>query len=103
MPKRGNYTHVQALEKEILEMLNSGKTQREVAEHYGFRNKNVVKKLVERYHRRQRDLEVGILPRRRGRPSKNNQQTDADKDGEIKQLRMENELLRDFLQIAGRK
>ena len=38
MEKR-NYTHVQALLSEIRAMLAEGKTQREVAEYYGFRDK----------------------------------------------------------------
>ena len=42
MEKR-NYTHVQALLSEIRAMLAEGKTQREVAEYYGFRDKQVVK------------------------------------------------------------
>lgn len=47
MTKR-NYTHVQALLPGIKAMVESGKTQREIAEHYGFRDKFVVKKLLER-------------------------------------------------------
>ena len=47
MEKR-NYTHIQALLPEIKAMLAEGKTQREVAEHYGFRDKQVVK-TEERY------------------------------------------------------
>ncbi|KYZ76986.1 hypothetical protein AXX12_02255 [Anaerosporomusa subterranea] len=50
--KRG-YTHIQALEKEILEMIASGKTQREVFDYFGFKNKYVIKRFVSRYRRRQ--------------------------------------------------
>ena len=69
MEKR-NYTHVQVLLPEIKAMLAEGKTQREVAEHYGFKNKQVVKKLLERERRKERKLEAGILPRPKGRPGK---------------------------------
>ncbi len=55
MEKR-NYTHVQVLLPEIKAMLAEGKTQREVAEHYGFKNKQVVKKLLERERRKERKL-----------------------------------------------
>ncbi len=41
--KKRNYTHVQMLLPEIKAMLAKGKTQREVAEYYGFRDKQVVK------------------------------------------------------------
>ena len=41
--KKQNYTHVQALLPEIKAMLAEGKTQREIAEYYGFLDKQVVK------------------------------------------------------------
>ena len=42
MGKR-NYTHVQMLLSEIEAMIAEGKTQREVAEHFEFKDKYVVK------------------------------------------------------------
>ena len=69
MEKR-NYTDVQALLPEIKTMLAEGKTQREVAEYYGFQDKQVVKRLLEREWRKERKLESGILPRPKGRPRK---------------------------------
>ena len=50
--KKRNYTHVQALLPEIRAMLAEGKTQREVAEYYGFPDKQVVKRLLERERRK---------------------------------------------------
>ncbi len=44
MSKR-EYTHVQALLPSIKAMVEEGKTQREIAEYYGF-NKYVVKRLL---------------------------------------------------------
>ena len=44
--RKGNYTQVQALLPEIRVMLSEGKTQREVAEHFGFQDKYVVKRLL---------------------------------------------------------
>lgn len=61
--KKRNYTHVQMLLPEIKAMLAEGKTQREVAEYYGFRDKQVVKRLLERERRKERKLEAGIRPR----------------------------------------
>ena len=46
--KKRNYTHVQELLPEIEAMIQAGKTQREVAEHYGFHDQYVVKRLLER-------------------------------------------------------
>ena len=98
MEKR-NYTHVQALLSEIRAMLAEGKTQREVAEYYGFRDKQVVKRLLERERRKERKLQAGILPRPKGRPRKD---IVAEQAYEIRRLRMENKLLRDFLRCTGR-
>ena len=104
MSKR-NYTHVQELLPEIKAMLASGKTQREVAEHFGFRDKYVVKRLMNRERAKQRKEEEGIAIRPKGRPRKDAKPRDvvAEQAYEIRRLRMENELLRDFLRSAERK
>ena len=104
MGKR-NYTHVQALLPEIKAMPAEGKTQREVAEHYGFKNKQVVKKLLERERRKERKLAAGILPRPKGRPREDAAPRNivAEQAYEIRRLQMENKLLRDFLRSTGRK
>lgn len=104
MEKR-NYTHVQALLPEIRAMLAEGKTQREVAEYFGFKDKYVVKKLLKRERAKERKLEAGITPRPKGRPRKDAAPRDlvAEQAYEIQRLRMENKLLRDFLRFTGRK
>ena len=104
MEKR-NYTHVQVLLPEIKAMLAEGKTQREVAEHYGFKNKQVVKKLLERERRKERKLAAGILRRPKGRPREDAAPRNivAEQAYEIRRLQMENKLLRDFLWSTGRK
>lgn len=102
---KGNYTHVQELLPEIEAMLASGKTQREVAEYFGFRDKYVVKRLMKRERTKQAKLEAGIAVRPKGRPRKDSEPRDiiAEQAYEIRRLRMENELLRDFLRSAERK
>ena len=95
MSKR-KYTHVQSFLPEIKAMVEAGKTQREIAEHYGFSDKSVVKRLLERERRK----ELQGIPKQRGRkPAK----TLAEYKYENKRLKMENELLRDFLQSTERK
>ena len=95
MSKR-NYTHVQALLPAIQAMVAAGKTQREIAEYYGFKDKEVVRELLKRARRKQQQA----IPKQRGRkPAK----TLAEYKYENKRLRMENELLRDFLQSTERK
>ena len=88
MSKR-SYTHVKELLPAIQEMVERGKTQREIAEYYGFKDKLVVKRLLQRARKKER-----IVPKFRGRkPAKTLQEYKY----ENKRLRMEVELLRDFL------
>lgn len=100
-----NYTHVQMLLPEIEAMIAEGKTQREVAEYFGFKDKYVVKRLLDRQREKRRKLEAGIVPRPKGRPRKDAAPRDVatEQAYEIARLRMENKLLRDFLQFAERK
>jgi len=101
---KGNYTRIKFLESEILAMRESGKTKREIAEHYGLKVEQV-KELLKRYRRRERKRAAGIMPRPKGRPRKDAAPRDlaAEQAYEINRLRMENKLLRDFLQLTGRK
>ena len=67
-------------------------TQREIAEHYGFKDKLVVKKLLECSRKNQT-----TIPKIRGRkPAKALQEYKY----ENKRLKMEVELLRDFLSLT---
>ena len=100
-----NYTHVQMLLPEIEAMMAEGKTQREVAEYFGFKDKYVVKRLLNRQREKRRKLEAGIVPRPKGRPRKDAAPRDVatEQAYEIARLQMVNKLLRDFLQFAERK
>lgn len=95
------YVHVKALEKEIFELKAQGASNREIGERFGLNIKQL-KNLINRHNKTARQLEHGELPRRRGRPPKNHKLTVGEKDNEIKRLKMENQLLRDFLRAAGR-
>ena len=98
----GNYTHIIFLEPEIVAMRASGKTKREIAEHYGLKTEQV-KELLKRYRRRERKIIAGIQVRPQGRPRKDGQSPHQSEKTELERLRMENKLLRDFLQLVGRK
>lgn len=87
----------------VLKMKAEGKTNREISEFYEFENKYVIKGLIKRFNRKQKMLLAGIVPRRKGRPPKSYVMTEDEKDNEIKRLKMENEMLRSFLQVTGRK
>ena len=103
--EKKNYTHVQMLLPEIEAMIAEGKTQREVAEYFGSKDKYVVKRLLDRQREKRRKLEAGIVPRPKGRPRKDAAPRDVatEQAYEIARLQMENKLLRDFLQFAERK
>lgn len=104
MSKR-NYTHIQEFLPEIEEMIAGGKSQREAAEHFGSKDKYVVKEALKRERRKKRKEAAGIMPQPKGRPGKDAAPRDivAEPAYEIKRLRMENELSRDFPRSTGRK
>ncbi len=86
MSKR-NYTHIQELLPTIHAMIAEGMSQREIAEHFGFKDKK-------RERRKMRQI-----PKTKGRkPAKTLQEYKY----ENKRLKMENELLRDFLSLTER-
>ncbi|MCB2296144.1 imidazolonepropionase [Clostridium algoriphilum] len=87
----------------VLTLIEEGKSYREISEIYQLGDKRVVEQLMNRYRRKQRLLEIGITPCQKGRPRKNHLPTEQDRDMEIKRLKMENELLRSFLQSTGRR
>ena len=111
MPRE--YRHIQEYEKEILELRAQGKTGREIREKFGF-SKKQYEGFITRYNRRQDKIATGIAIKKKGRPSKDSVVTEEDKiadlryklarkDARIKQLEMENELMRDFLSLTERK
>ncbi|MCM1166537.1 MAG: imidazolonepropionase [Lachnospiraceae bacterium] len=111
MPR--SYKHIKQYEKEIEEMLERGYTHRGIGEELGF-SKEQVKGFVKRKHANQRKIEAGNPPRKKGRPPKDDKYIGTDKvselkylparkEAQIKQLEMENELMRDFLSLTGRK
>lgn len=68
---------------------------------YGF-TKEQVKECLRRPRRKAQE-EQERVPKRRGRPAKQIPTTLSSLEKEVKQLRMENELLRDFLKAAERR
>ena len=107
------YRHMQEYEKEILELRAQGKTGREIREKFGF-SKKQYDNFITRYNRRQEKIVAGVAIKKRGRPAKDSVVTEEDKltdlryklarkDAQIKQLEMENELMRDFLSLTERK
>jgi len=100
MPRK--YTHVKALEAEIVTLREAGRTRQEIADELGL-TKEQIKQWVTRYNKRKSAVIEGRPLHRRGRPRKHPLTNTEEKDQEIKRLQMENELLRDFLRLVGRR
>ena len=107
------YRHIEEYEKEILRMREEGKSRQEIGDILGF-TKAQIKGFINRYNRKQRKIAVGEAIKKKGRPPKECQVSEKDKvaqlryiidrkDAKIKSLEMENELMRDFLSLTGRK
>jgi len=96
MSKR-RYTQVQGLLPEVKRLKEEGKTNCEIAEELGLASKDVVKQLLTRERRKERRIKEGFPPRTKGNPQKESPEE------ELARLRMENQLLRDFLQLTERK
>ena len=111
MPRE--YRHIEQYEKEIIELQKQGLSQRQIGERLGFR-KEQIKGFVRRQREKDRKIAAGVAIKKKGRPAKDSVVTEEDKfadlryklarkDARIKQLEMENELMRDFLSLTERK
>ena len=111
MPR--SYRHIQEYEKEIMNLRGQGFSNREICKQFGFELRQL-KNFISRYNKKQQKLAAGIALKRKGRPPKDYDITEADKiaelkyilarkDAKIKALEMENELMRDFLSLTERK
>ena len=100
MSKR-KYTHIQGLTSTIVLMRSNGYTNQEVASHLGLETEQV-KSCIRRYNRKERIVASGEEVKPKGRPRKDGQPPKQDIQKELERLRMENKLLRDFLQSIER-
>ena len=90
------YQHIKELLPQIKAMLESGMTQKEVEEKLGLSGDRTIHNLLVR----ERKKELQGIPKQRGRkPAKTLQEYKY----ENKRLKMEVELLRDFLSLTERK
>ena len=111
MPRE--YQHIEGYEKEIIRLWEEGKTLRQIGEMLGFSYKQM-RDFKTRYNQKQRKIAAGIAIKKKGRPAKDTVIKEEDKladlryklarkDARIKQLEMENELMRDFLSLTESK
>lgn len=94
------YTPVIELEAEIFELKELGKTNKEIAEMLFLPNVRTVKNAINRYNRRKRQIPEAIG--KRGRPRKTPATPSREMELRIRQLEMENTVLRNFLYSTER-
>ena len=90
------YQKTQTLLPEIKQMLESGRSQREVAERLGLEGDRPIHNLLKRERRKA----MQVTPKQRGRKPAGTLQ---EYKYENERLKMENVLLRDFITLMGRK
>ena len=100
MPKRAHYTKVQEYSERIYALKKEGKTNQEIADILGFADKWVVKDFIKRENRKKNREKT--IPKLKGRPRKNPIVSAEELIKENERLKMENELLRDFLNETER-
>ncbi|MEG6510292.1 imidazolonepropionase [Desulforamulus ruminis] len=91
------YQKVEALLPEIHLMISQGKTHREIEEHFQLGGDRPIHNLLKRQRRK---TKKGEPPKSRGRKPAITLQ---EYKHENKRLKMENELLRDFLHAVGKR
>ena len=97
------YTNLRVLLPEIKEMIAEGKSHREIEEYFGLTGERPIHHLLKQENRREKKMAAGIIPKPKGRPRKEGLRPEQDLQKEVERLRMENKLLRDFLQSTERK
>ena len=111
MPRE--YRHIEQYDAELKRLKEEGLTVREIGERFGLSYEQT-HDYFKRQNRKQRKIAAGIAIKKKGRPAKDSAVTEEDKladlryklarkDARIKQLEMENELMRDFLSLTERK
>jgi predicted transcriptional regulator len=100
---KSKYGHIQKDAEKILAMKAAGYKKREIAEELEL-TKEQIKEFLKRQRRKERRISAGLPVRAQGRPSKDSAPRDIvmEQEYEIRRLKMENELLRDFLRFTER-
>ena len=96
------YTKVEQVVEIIEERWKAGETYREIGASMGL-TREEVRGAMHRHHAKARKMAAGYIPRPKGRPRKEPASEEVKRNNEIVQLRMQVELLRNFLYEAGRR
>ena len=96
------YKKVEELVEIIEERSKAGETYREIGASLGL-TREEVRGAMHRHHAKERKLAAGYILRPKGRPRKEPASEEVKRNKEIVQLRMQVELLRNFMSEAGRR
>jgi len=96
MDKR-KYADIKKVELQILQMRADGKSKKQIANELGLQTIQI-KNWINRYNRKQTLPANERITKKKGRPKK----VSLSEEQTIKQLQMENELLKNFLLLVGR-
>jgi len=97
--KKGQKHYPEGIRLQIQEEWRQGKPVRELSREHG-----ISRYAIQSWCGLRPEVNIRqIAPRRKGRPRQAAISTEAELAIENKRLRMENELLRDFLRLAGRR
>ena len=96
------YTKIESMVEVIEKRAQAGETYREIGASLGF-SREEVRGAMHRLHAKERKIGAGYIPRPKGRPRKETASEEAKRNNEVVQLRMQVELLRNFLCEAGRR
>lgn len=97
-----SYVKMEILAEEVFRRKEAGQTNREIGEFFGL-SKIQIKQLVSRQNRKRKKMAAGYLPKSKGRPRKKAIDEATRVQNELKELRMQVELLQNFLYEAGRR
>ena len=96
------YTKVEQLTSIIEERAKAGETYREIGAALGL-TREEVRGAMHRHHAKERKVAAGYILRPKGRPRKESASEETQQHNELVKLRMQVELLRNFLSEAGRR
>ncbi|MDO5558502.1 MAG: hypothetical protein Q4F95_02775 [Oscillospiraceae bacterium] len=92
------YTKIEILSEEVFQRKAAGETNMEIAESYGL-TLHQIKQVISRQNRKARLIANGYVPKPKGRPRKNPENEDQKRNNGLIELRMQVELLRNFLSM----
>ena len=95
-------TKVEELSEAVFARKANGETNREIAESYGLELQQI-KGLIKRQNKKLRLIAAGYIPRSKGRPRKTEESQQEKLNNELVRLRMQVEVLQNFLSEAGRR